>query len=99
MLPRHNIPVTSKGPFWTDYILEDRPLDHKLKFVTTVALIFFPLFSGGCASFRLYSETRDKQGTAAKEAWSKVDLGSTVATERDNLKKLLDLELETQDQL
>ena len=53
----------------------------------------------GCGSLRLYSETRDKQGTTAKEAWEKVDLGAMVTTDRANLKKLLDLELETQDQL
>jgi hypothetical protein len=53
----------------------------------------------GCGSFRLYNETREKQGTTAKDAWAKVDLGAMVTTERANLKKLLDLELETQDQL
>ena len=58
-----------------------------------------PMVLAGCGSFRLYSEIRDKQGAEAKEAWAKVDLNATVATERANLTKLLDLELETQDQL
>lgn len=53
----------------------------------------------GCGSVRLYSETRNKQGTEAQEAWAKVDLGQMITTDRANLKKLLDLELATQDQL
>jgi hypothetical protein len=57
------------------------------------------LLTSGCGSVRIYSDTRDKQGAAAKEAWAKVDFKALVATERANLKKLLDAEMETQDQL
>lgn len=53
----------------------------------------------GCANVRLYSEVRDKQGTAAKEAWAAVDLSALISTERANLRRLLDAELETQDKL
>lgn len=53
----------------------------------------------GCSSLRLYDEMREKQGATAKEAWAKVDLTAMVKTDRANLTKLLDLELETQDQL
>jgi hypothetical protein len=47
----------------------------------------------------VYSEVRDKQGVAAQEAWKGVDLSALVATERANLKRLLDAELDMQDQL
>jgi hypothetical protein len=53
----------------------------------------------GCASLRLYSEGRDKQGQTAQKAWSEVDLNAVVETERANLRKLLDAELDTQDRL
>lgn len=56
-------------------------------------------FLSGCANLRLYSDVRDKQGTAAKEAWGAVDLSALISTERANLTKLLDAELETQDKL
>jgi hypothetical protein len=65
-------------------------------FAATVACL--PLLNG-CGSLRLYSETRDKQGAAAREAWSKVDLTTLVTTERANLKSLLETELDTQDRL
>lgn len=57
------------------------------------------LLLSGCGSLRLYSDTRDKQGEAAKKAWGEVDLKSIITTERDNLKKLLEAEMETQDQV
>jgi hypothetical protein len=53
----------------------------------------------GCESLRLYSDVRDKQGKAAREAWTAVDLSALIATERTNLKNLLDAELATQDNL
>jgi hypothetical protein len=53
----------------------------------------------GCGTFRLYSDVRDKQGAAAKKAWEEVDLKEIVTTERSNLNKLLEAELETQDRL
>lgn len=63
------------------------------------AALLAVLALGGCGSLRLYSDVRDKQGTAAKDAWAAVDLSSLVTTERANLKKLLEAELETQDRL
>lgn len=63
-----------------------------------IALIAAFVLSG-CGSLRLHSEAREKQGVAAKEAWAAVDLSGLVTTERANLKKLLDAELETQDRL
>lgn len=47
----------------------------------------------------LYSETRDKQGQAAKEAWSKVDLQAQLAVPRKNLQVLLDEQLLLEDEL
>lgn len=72
---------------------------HDSKWAAMAAIALSLSALAGCGSVRLYSETRNKQGTEAKEAWAKVDLGMMVTTERENLKKLLDLELETQDQL
>lgn len=62
-------------------------------------LLVSVLSAGGCSNLRIYSETRDQQGAAALEAWKAVDLDALVATERENLKKLLETELEAQDQL
>ena len=55
--------------------------------------------AAGCSSLQLYSETRDKQGQEAKAAWSKVDLAGVIEAERQNLDKLLQEELKTQDLL
>jgi hypothetical protein len=65
----------------------------------TVTTFFCLSLLEGCGSVRLYSEARDKQGAAAKDAWSEVDPSTVISTERTNLKNLLDLELQTQDQL
>ena len=51
----------------------------------------------GCAS--LYSETRDQQGKAAKEAWQKVDLSAQIATPRKSHAALLAKQLELEDNL
>lgn len=50
----------------------------------------------GCLSLQacgsmLYSETRDGQGKAAKEAWGKVDLAGQTSVARQNLTQLQDL--------
>lgn len=37
----------------------------------------------GCASLRLHSEAREKQGEAVKKAWADVDLSGYFKTERD----------------
>jgi len=50
----------------------------------------------GCA---LYSETRDKQGQAAKEAWGKVDLVAPLTTTRQNQQALLEERLKLEDEL
>lgn len=67
--------------------------------VSAVPVLLAILLLSGCGSLRLHSDVRDKQGTAAKEAWGKVDLSAMIAAERANLKKLLDAELDTQDRL
>ncbi len=53
----------------------------------------------GCANFPLYSETRDKQGQAAKKAWSEVTVKDKIAVARENLTTLLDREMATADRL
>lgn len=53
----------------------------------------------GCAEFPLYSEARDKQGQAAKSAWTEVDLKGQVTVARENLATLLARELTTADKL
>ena len=62
-------------------------------------LLLFSLLLGGCSSLHLHSEVRDKQGEAARKAWSEVDLKAVVDAERANLKTLLEAELDTQDGL
>lgn len=64
-----------------------------------VATLLLVALLCGCGGARLYSEVRDKQGIATKDAWSKVDLNSIVATDRDNLQKVLKSQLDTQDQV
>lgn len=49
----------------------------------------------GCAT--LYSETRDQQGKAAKEAWQKVDLAPQITKARKNHAALLAKQLELED--
>ena len=51
----------------------------------------------GCGS--MYSETRDQQGKAAREAWQKVELAAQVATPRKNHAALLAKQLELEDSL
>lgn len=53
----------------------------------------------GCSSLRLYSEARDKQGEAAKGAWSKLDAKSVIVAQRENNAKLLKEELNAQDRM
>ena len=60
-----------------------------------IALLALP----GCGTVYLHSDTRQKQGEDASKAWDEVDLKSTFKTERDNLSKLLEAELQTQDRL
>ena len=53
----------------------------------------------GCSSLRPYDAARDRQGQAARQAWSEVNLKETIDAERANLTKLLAAEIETQQQL
>lgn len=53
----------------------------------------------GCSSvkdLRIYSETRDKQGVAAKQAWAAADQQSDIATQRTNNAALLAAQLKTE---
>jgi hypothetical protein len=65
----------------------------------SLAILMAILLLSGCQSLRLYNEGRDKQGQDAKTAWNAVDLTSIITTDRANLKKLLDAELDVQDKL
>jgi len=51
------------------------------------------------ACVTLYSETRDNQGKASKEAWQKVDLAAQIATPRKNHAALLAKQLELEESL
>lgn len=68
-----------------------------LKCVTTCMAIFFAAQLAGCQNIHLYSDKRNQQGTDAKTAWAKVDLPSLIATDRDNLNKILQAQLDLQD--
>ena len=62
-----------------------------------IAMVLHSL--SGCGTIYLHSDARQKQGEDAAKAWLDVDLKSTFNTERDNLGKLLEAELQTQDRL
>ena len=66
--------------------------------VTKTTLMLFAVVwaTSGCA---IYSESRDKQGQAAKESWGKVDLAAQVAVQRQNQQSLLDERLKLEDEL
>jgi hypothetical protein len=53
----------------------------------------------GCSGLRLYSETRDKQGEAVKDSWSKMDAKAVIVAQRENSARLLKEELEAQDRI
>lgn len=55
------------------------------------------LLLSGCSGMRLYSDTRDKQGQAAKKAWGEVDLKGYFAAHREERKKLVSEELAASD--
>ena len=52
--------------------------------------------ASGCANGYLHSDTRQKQGEAASKAWSDIDNAAPISTQRENLKKLLQAEQDTQ---
>lgn len=49
----------------------------------------------GCGTVKLHSDAREKQGEDAKKAWSEVDLKAYFDTERENLAKLLQEEIDS----
>lgn len=53
----------------------------------------------GCSGLRLHSETRDKQGEAVKDSWSKMDAKAVIVAQRENSARLLKEELEAQDRI
>lgn len=53
----------------------------------------------GCSGLRLYSETRDKQGEAVRDSWSKMDAKAVIVAQRENSARLLKEELEAQDRI
>lgn len=61
---------------------------------TTLVVLIAALLSG-CSGFRLYSDTRDKQGQAATKAWSEVDLSAYFQAARVRRKQLIDQEVQT----
>ena len=52
--------------------------------------------ASGCAHSYLHSPTRQKQAEATTLAWAEVDNATLISTERENLKKLLQAEQDTQ---
>lgn len=63
---------------------------------TTLLLVIVASVTAGCA---IYSETRDKQGQAAKDSWGKVDLAALLSVPRQNQQALLDERLKLEDEL
>jgi len=53
----------------------------------------------GCGTIPFHSETRDKQGQAAKAAWAEVDAKAQIQAARDNHARLVERELRVVDQL
>lgn len=68
--------------------------------VRTLALCACSVLLGGCGgNAYLHSETREKQGQAAKEAWQAVDLRGSIGVARENLAALAERELKTTERL
>ena len=67
--------------------------------IGSAALLMSAVLLCGCSSLRLYSETRDKQGEAAKKAWAEVDAKAVIATQRENLGALLQEQLKAQERI
>ena len=63
---------------------------------TSFLTVVVTITTTGCA---IYSDARDKQGQAAKEAWGKVDLAAQLAVPRQNQQTLLDERLKLEDEL
>ena len=61
-----------------------------------LALLAITNLSAGCAHSYLHNPTREKQAEATTKAWAELAPDGLLSTERDNLKKLLQAEQETQ---
>jgi len=67
---------------------------------TTFSLAAASLLLSGCGTTRwIYSPERDKQGQAAAQAWSKVDLKAQIETPRQNLAKSLAEQLSMEERI
>lgn len=70
-------------------------MNRSVAMASCAVLVAFVL--SGCTGMRLYSDIRDKQGQAAKKAWSEVDLKGYFAAHREERKKLVSEELAASD--
>ena len=71
---------------------------HQLRLQRICLTALVPVFFGltGCA---MYSETRHKQGEAAKEAWKSVDIAGQLSVARKDEAALLAEQLKTEEAL
>lgn len=60
-------------------------------------MLIVALLTTGCAGIRPYSEIRDKQATAALDAWKEVNLKAEMSAHRESLNALLQAEKSAQD--
>ena len=81
------------------WILGKNSYTNRHSMVMASVAVAFGLVLGGCSAIPLHSEVRQKQGEDAKKTWGEVDLKATFTTERENLSKLLQAELQAQDRL
>lgn len=65
------------------------------RFAQSFLLVALAMAISGCSGFRLYSDTRDKQGQAATKAWAEVDLKAYFEAARTQRKQLIDQEIQT----
>jgi hypothetical protein len=71
----------------------------KSRRATLPAMLIVALATTGCAGIRPYSEVRDKQATAAADAWKDVNLKAEMTAHRENLNALLQAEKAAQDEV
>lgn len=71
--------------------MEENQMNKKRVYRSSILALTVVL--SGCSNMLLYSEARDKQGHALKEAWQSVDLQSRFGTIKENSKAVLDKEL------
>ncbi|WP_295751522.1 hypothetical protein [Undibacterium sp.] len=63
-------------------------------YARTVSLLVIALGMSGCSALHTYNNARDEQAKAVRTAWGKVDVDGLLATDRDNLAKILESKLE-----